>query len=393
VLGRENRFIISRATQELGFSRQVNLAEGIKRSAEWYRTTCGATSALKGASLMEVLVTGGNGFVGRHLIPALQERGDNVRVLVQPGENTSWLGERGVAVHSGDVRQPETLVAPMHGAEGVLHLAAMMDDWRPIKDYYAVNVTGTENVCRAALAEGVRRLVHVSSLMVYGMALGKPAREDFPLAPYPDPYSVTKAEGDKVVQQMIAKDHLPAVILRPDQIFGPGDHLHFGRLADRLRTGRGIIVGRGRNVLPLLYVTDAVQGLLLALEHERAVGQAYNIANDRPLTQQEFLQAIAQEIGAKRPRFHVPYRVLYSAGYAAEHLATLTGSSRRPPVTRLGVLFLGTDSRLAIDKARRDLGYTPRVTVREGVRLAAAWYRHSVHSAAGASPAVSRAAE
>jgi nucleoside-diphosphate-sugar epimerase len=296
-------------------------------------------------------------------------------------------------VYIGDVRQPDTLVAPMHGAEGVLHLAAMLDDWRPMKDHYAVNVTGTQNVCRAALAEGVRRFVHVSSLMVYGMALGKPAHEDFPLTPYPDPYSVTKAEGDKVVQQMIAKDHLPAVILRPNQIFGPGDHHHFSRLADRLRTGRGIIVGRGRNVLPLVYVTDAVQGLLLALEHERAVGQAYNIANDRPLTQEEFLQAIAQEIGAKRPRFHMPYRVLYAAGYAAEHLATLTRSRRRPPVTRLGVIFLGTDTRLAIDKARRELGYTPRVTLREGVRLTAAWYRLTDRSTAGTPSAVSCAAE
>jgi nucleoside-diphosphate-sugar epimerase len=269
----------------------------------------------------------------------------------------------------------------------------MMDDWRPIKDYRAVNVTGTANVCQAALAEGVRRVVHVSSLMVYGMALGKPAREDFPLAPYPDPYSVTKAEGDKLVQRLIAEQHLPAVILRPDQIFGPGDHLHFGRLADRVRTGKGIIVGRGRNVLPMLYVSDAVQGLLLALEHERAVGQAYNIANDEPLTQEELLRAIAQEIGAKEPRVHVPYGVLFAAGYALELLSTLTRSKGRPPATRLGVLFLGTDTRLAIDKARAQLGFAPRVSVREGVRLAAAWYRQWDRSAAGARPPVSRAAE
>jgi nucleoside-diphosphate-sugar epimerase len=338
----------------------------------------------------EILLTGGNGFVGRHLVPALQERGDSVRVLALPAENTGWLEERGIAVYRGDVRRPETLVAAMRDVDSVVHLAAMMDVWRPMQHYRAVNVTGTENVSRAALAAGVHRLVHMSSSSVYGMGLGLPANEDFPLAPYPDPYPITKAEADKVVQRMIVEDHLPAAIIRPDQIFGPGDHLHFGRMADRLRAGKGVIVGSGRNALPFVYVTDVVQGLLLGLDHERAVGQAYNIANDRPLTQQQLLQAIAHEIGAKPPRLHVPYRALYAAGYAAERLATVTGSRQRPPITRLGVAFLGTDNRYAIDKARRDLGYTPRVTIREGVRLAAAWYRHRDPSAPGPMPAASR---
>ena len=325
---------------------------------------------------MEILVTGGNGFVGLHLVSALQERGDSVRVLALPAEDTSRLEQRGVAVYRGDICQPETLVAPMHGVEGVLHLAAMMDVWRPMEDYYAVNVTGTENVCRAALAAGVRRLVHMSSSSVYGIALGRAADEGFPLAPFRDPYPVTKAEGDKLVQRMITEDDLPAVIIRPDQIFGPGDQLHFGRMADRLRAGKGVIVGSGRNALPFVYVDDVVQGVLLALDHERAVGQAYNITNDAPLTQEVFLQTIAQEIGARPPRLHVPYRALYAAGYTAERLATLTRSSRRPPVTRLGVAFFGTDNRYAIDKARRELGYRPCIAIHDGVRLAADWYRH-----------------
>jgi nucleoside-diphosphate-sugar epimerase len=324
---------------------------------------------------MEILVTGGNGFVGRHIVPALQERGDGVRVLALPAEDTAWLEKRSVAVYRGDVRKPETLVAPMHGVRGVLHLAAMMDVWRPMEHYYAVNVTGTENVCRAALAAGVQRLVHMSSSSVYGMGLGRPAHEGFPLAPFRDPYPVTKAEGDNAVQRMILEDRLPAVIIRPDQIFGPGDHLHFGQMADRLRAGHGIVVGSGRNALPFVYVTDVVDGLLLALDHPRAVGQAYNITNDQPLTQLELLSAIAQEIDAKPPRLHVPYRALYAASYAAERLATLTRSHRRPPITRLGVAFFGTDNRYAIDKARRELGYMPWVALPEGVRRTASWYR------------------
>jgi nucleoside-diphosphate-sugar epimerase len=324
---------------------------------------------------MRILVTGGNGFVGQHLVSTLHARGSTVRVLALPDEDASWLERLGITVHRGDIRDPETLVAPMERADAVVHLAAMMDVWRPMRDYHEVNVTGTENVCRAALAAGVRRVVHMSSSSVYGVGLGRPADETFPLAPFRDPYPITKAAADSAVQRMIAEDGLPAVIIRPDQIFGPGDHMHFGRMADRLRAGRSVIVGSGDNALPFVYVTDVIHGLLLALDHKRALGHAYNITSDRPLTQRQLLNAIAREVGAPPPRLHVPYRALYAAGYAAERLAALTPSRRRPPITRLGVAFFGTDSRYAVGKAKRELGYLPRVAVADGVHLTAAWYR------------------
>ncbi len=113
----------------------------------------------------------------------------------------------------------------------------------------------------------------------------------------------------------------------------------------------------------------------MAFGHERALGQAYNIANDRPLTQREAWCAIAEEIGAPPPRIRVPYHALFAAGYAAEQVARLTHAQRQPIVTRLGVMLFGGDNRHSIEKARRELGYTPRVALRDGVRLAAAWYR------------------
>jgi nucleoside-diphosphate-sugar epimerase len=323
---------------------------------------------------VRVLITGGNGLLGRHLVPALEERGDSVRVLALPGEDTSWLHERGVEVLRGDIRAPETLVRPMRGVENVLHLAGMMGAWRPMEDYRAVNVAGTLNVCRAAMAEGIRRLVHVSSWTVYGLAVGRSADETFPLAPFADPYPVTKAEGDLLVQRMVADENLPAVIIRPDTFFGPGDQLHFGRMADRLARERGVIIGPGRNALPFVYVTDVARGLLLALDRGTP-GQAYNIASDRPLTQQQFLEAIAREIGAGPPRIHVPYAALYAAAFAGERLATMRRSAHPPLVTRLGVKLFGTENVHAIDKARRELGYEPLTPLEEGIRLSAAWYR------------------
>jgi nucleoside-diphosphate-sugar epimerase len=265
----------------------------------------------------------------------------------------------------------------------------LMATWAPMSVHHAVHVTGTENVCRAALAAGVRRLVHLSSAITYTPTGGTPIEEDFPQEPLHEPHAVTKAEGDKLVQRMIAREDLPAAIVRPEAMFGPNDRINFRRLADRLRAGKGIVIGSGRNAVPFVYVDDVVRGLLLALEHPRALGQAYNITNDQRMTAEEFLRAIADEVGGKVPRVHVPYRALYGAATVAEWIATLT--KREPLVTRHGVQMFGSHNPLSIDKARRELGYEPTVALRDGIRLAGSWYRENVlgataESAAAVSP-------
>lgn len=331
---------------------------------------------------MEILITGANGFLGHYLVRALQARGDAVRALVLPTEDPGWLDARGVAWYRGDIRDLRSLRESMRGVEGVFHLAAMQHVWCPMRDYYDVNVTGTVNVCRAARAAGVRRLVHVSSTSVYGLGLGRCVTEDFPLAPFRDPYAVTKAEGDRVVQRMIAETSLPAVIVRPDQFFGPGDRMHFAESADRLRAGKGVIVGSGHNALPLIYVTDVVQGLLLALDSVKAVGQAYNITSDDLLTQEEYLCAIARAIGADVPRVRIPYVLLLSAAYALSSILALTRSQRRPPATPFGIAFVATSSRHSNEKAHRELGFSPRMPLLEGVHTTALWYlRKDSHEA------------
>jgi nucleoside-diphosphate-sugar epimerase len=322
---------------------------------------------------MRLLVTGGTGFLASYLIPALQERGDSVKVLALPGEDVTGLESRGVRVTRGDIREPDALTSALDGVDSVFHLAGLMGVWRPPEDYYAVNVTGTENVCRAALKAGVQRLIHISSWTAYGMNLGPGINEDMPLTPLAEPYAHTKAEGDKLVQRLIADEALPAVIIRPGTIFGAGDRLNFGRIADRLRSRRWVTVGSGRNALPLVYVTDVVQGLLLAHDSERAVGQAYNITNDEPLTQDEAWHAIAESIGARPPRIHVPLALLRGVAYAAERVAARDYGSE-PLITRHGVMLFGGDNRHSIEKARRQLDYVPLVPLREGIRLAAAWY-------------------
>lgn len=324
---------------------------------------------------MEVLITGASGLLGHHLITALQERGDTVRALVLPNEDASRLEARNVRIFRGDIRYGETLTDACAGVDTIFHLAGMMGFWLPLAAYHAVNVTGTENMGRAALKAGVRRFVHVSSWTVYGMALGRPAKEDFPLNPFQEPYAITKTDGDRVMQRLIAEEGLPATIVRPGTFFGPGDRIHFGRMADRVRDHKGIVIGDGRNALPFCYVTDVAHGLMLAAERDEAVGQAFNITNDEPLTQGEFLRAIAEAIEAPAPRIHVPYSLLYGVAYGAEQVAAVTHATKQPIVTRLGVKLFGSDNRHSIEKARKLLGYAPQVSLREGILRAAEWYR------------------
>jgi nucleoside-diphosphate-sugar epimerase len=269
----------------------------------------------------------------------------------------------------------------MQGVDTVFHLAALQGKWVPQDRYHRVNVIGTENVCRAALTAGVRRLVHVSSWTIYGMARGRSLDETAAPTPRRDPYWVTKAQADLLVQKLVARDRLPAAIIRPGTIFGVGDRLNFGRIADRIARGRGIVIGPGGNALPLIYVTDVVQGLLLCAERDRAEGQVFNISNDDPLTQGQFLDAIASELGVPPPRVHIPYPVAYSLAMLAERAAGLTGAEH-PIVTRHGVTLYGTDNRHSIERARAELGFEPNVTIREGVHLASTWYARECVSTA-----------
>jgi nucleoside-diphosphate-sugar epimerase len=321
---------------------------------------------------MKVLITGATGLLGGHLIYALLQRDEQIRALVLPVENAEKLMAQGVEVMRGDVTDANTLASAVKDIDIIFHLAGMMGVERPLADYRLVNVTGSENLYRAAQAAGVRRFVHTSSHTVYGLGYGRFLTEKNALRPDPDPYSLTKAEGDRLIRRLMLTSGMETVIIRPGTFFGPGDRLHFGRIAQRMKNGKGVIIGRGDNGLPFCYVTDIVQGFLLAAYHEKAPGNVYNISNDHPLTQQELFNAIADDVSGKRPTQHLPYMPTYYGSIVAEKVARITRT--RPLATRLGVMMFGTDNRHSVEKARRELGYEPKVDIREGISLAAAWF-------------------
>jgi len=337
---------------------------------------------------MKVLITGATGLLGSHLIKELQERGEQIRALVLPVENTARLVAQGVEVVRGDITDERTLKPAVKDIDLIFHLAGMMGVHRPMADYRRVNVTGSENLYNAAKQAGVRRFVHTSSHTVYGLGYGRFMTEDDPLRPNADPYPQTKVEGDRLIRRLMLDSNMETVILRPGTFFGPYDHLHFGRMAQKTKDGKALLVGRGDNALPFCYVTDVVQGFLLGAYHKNAPGNVYNITNDQPLTQREMYDAIADAVGGKRPTLHLPYLPIYYGSLVAERIvAPLTHT--KPVVTELGALMFGSDNRHSIEKARRELGFEPQVSLREGIKLAAEWF----NAGGMAQPAVTQASQ
>jgi len=322
---------------------------------------------------MKVLITGATGLLGGHLIKELQQRGEDIRALVLPVENADKLEKQGVEVVRGDITDAGTLGPAVQDVELIFHLAGMMGVWRPLSDYRLVNVTGSENLYKAAQKAGVRRYVHTSSHTVYGLGYGRFLTENDALRPDPDPYSLTKAEGDRLMRRLMFNSEVETVIIRPGTFFGPGDRLHFGRMAQKMKDGKGVIIGRGDNALPFCYVTDVVQGFMLAAYHENAPGNVYNITNDLPLTQLEMFNAIADAVAGVRPTRHLPYLPIYYGSIVAEKVVARV-TRTKPIVTQLGAMMFGSDNRHSVEKARRELGYEPKVDLRTGITLATEWF-------------------
>jgi 2-alkyl-3-oxoalkanoate reductase len=322
-----------------------------------------------------VLVTGAAGLLGSHVAELALGRGDAVRVLVRPGQDVSWLARAGAEVCRGDMADRAALEAVVRGVDQVLHCAARMGPWGPEAEYEAVNVRGVKTLVEAALAAGVHRFVHVSSIDVHGLAVGGPADETAPYSREQDPYSRSKIAGERVVQALIRDQGAPAIIVRPGLIYGPRDTNSFGRFAALIEQGKMPIIGSGTNHLPLIYVTDVAWGVPLASDADQAIGRAYLLVNDEPVTQRDYFDAIAAELGVRPPGRHIPYRVALALGATAELVGHLARRQQPPPLMRFGLKQMGGENRFTITRARGELGFSPQVNLAEGVRRGIRWYR------------------
>jgi len=330
---------------------------------------------------VKVLVTGAAGFLGGHLVDMLLERGDEVRAMMRPVEDASRLRTLpGVEIVQGDLTDAQSLKRAVQGVERVYNVAAKTGPWGLEKNYNAVNIWGVADLITSAMDAGVQRIVHTSSITVYGHHLHGIVTEDHPFSAEDNPYSRTKIASEKLIADLVKERGAPVVIVRPAWIYGPRDNASFGRFVSLVESGKGFIIGSGNNILPIVYVRDVAQGIISAGDAgNEVIGRAYTLADDRRVTQSDYLNMIADFLEVPHISRHYPYAGLYTAGRTAELLWRALGrrKSAPPPVTTYGVTLLGGNQEFSIDKARRELGYEPQYDYIRGLSEGVKWYLES----------------
>ena len=236
---------------------------------------------------------------------------------------------------------------------------------------------GLADLILAAMGAGVERVVHTSSITVYGHRLNGIVTEDHPYRAEDNPYSRTKVAGEKLISELVREKGAPVVVVRPGWVYGPRDTASFARVVRFVGSGRGFVIGAGDNVVPVVYVRDVAQGLIRAGDAgDEAVGRAYNIVDDRWVTQAEYLNTIADALQVPHVSRKLPRSALYLVGRVAEVVWRAAGRRKGapPPLTTYGVTLLGGNQQFSADGAHRELGYAPEFDVRRGVAAGVRWY-------------------
>jgi len=319
---------------------------------------------------LRVLVTGATGFTGGHLTRALAAAGDHVRALVRspaPGSDP-----HAIEFVRGDVRDPDAMRAAAEGVDVVYHIAAIYRQ-AGLRDaeYRAVNATAVRTVIEAARTGGARRVVHCSTVGVHGDVEHPPANEDAPLRPG-DIYQQTKLEGEQIAREAGRETGIEVVIARPTGIYGPGDR-RLLKLFRGVSRRRFVILGDGRIFYHLTYIDDLVNGFRLCGTVAAAAGRTYILAGGEVTTLEELTRLVAAEARVPPPRLHLPVWPFWIAGAACEAVCAPLGIE--PPIYRRRVDFFTKSRSFDISRARQELGYAPRVGLREGIARTLKWYR------------------
>jgi len=316
---------------------------------------------------VDVLVTGAAGFLGRVLVERLHAQGKRVRVLVRrPAAWLSYLS--GVQVVVGDLGEPAIVDHAIAGASIVYHVGAAMKG--SLRDFEAGTIWGTRNVIESCRKHGTERLVYVSSLSVLdhaGRDPGKQLTESSAYEPHPDrrgAYTQTKLEAEKMVIKAIEENGLPAVVIRPGQIFGPGAEKVTPNGVVGL-AGRWVAVGSAHQTIPLVYVDDVVDALVNASTAPAALGKIINVVDSLEITQGIYLDACKRHHGSDLKVVRVPTAVFMALGFGVELLGKVL--KRSVPLTPYRVRSLRPLARFDLERARTMLGWTPQIGVMQGL--------------------------
>ena len=321
---------------------------------------------------MKVLVTGATSLLGRALVTRLLERGDLVTVFQRSPSNL------GVTEHLGDISDRVAVAAAMQGSEAVVHLAAraMAVAIAPWEEFEATNVGGTRHAVELAREAGVGRFVYVSSPSVANDGQSLVGASAGPADPdrargY---YAKSKAQAELVALDADSPD-LAVVAIRPHLIWGPGDPHLVGRIVSRAKVGRLVIVGSGTSLIDTIYIDNAVDALVAALDRAPLLGgKALVVTNGQPRPVRELINRIVIAAGLKLPRVKVPYHVARTGGLAAEQIWELWGREDDPPMTSFVAEQLSTAHWFDQRETREALQWEPAVSLEEGFQRLQDWF-------------------
>lgn len=320
---------------------------------------------------MKALVTGGGGFLGGAIVRKLLARGDTVVSLTRTAY--PWLDELGVKQIHANLTDPAAMRTAAEGCDVVFHVAAKAGVWGRTADFHATNVVGSRVVLDTCRAAAVRRLVFTSTPSVVHTGAGIEGGNES--LPYPThfeaDYPQTKAEAEKLVLAANGPD-LATIALRPHLIWGPGDPHLIPRVLSRGRAGKLRRVGDTPVTVDVTYVDNAADAHLNAADRlapgSTCAGKAYFISNGEPVELYDFLNRVLALVGLPSITRTVPLWKAKLAGRVLEGVYGLLRLRGEPPMTRFVAEQLGTSHWFDISAAHRDLGYTPAVSIEDGLQ-------------------------
>jgi sterol-4alpha-carboxylate 3-dehydrogenase (decarboxylating) len=322
---------------------------------------------------MRTLVTGGAGFLGRHLVDALVLRGDRVTVLDRGARSRS-----DVEHVDGDICDPAIVGRAVAGHDLVIHSASIVHTkWNQLDLIRSVNIGGTENVIAACREAKVRKLVYVSSASI--VYEGRDIRfgdEQLPHARrFAAPYAETKSVAERSVLRANGPE-LATCALRPHSIFGPGDTRLVPAIIEKARKGKlRFAVGKEGKLTDFTYVSNVVDACVSAADRlepgSPVAGQAYFITNGEPMSFWSFVKQVVEPLGYESAKVFIPYQIAYGAAWVREAIDTLKGGTlnSEESLSRFTIDYLCTDHYYSIAKAKRDLDYRPAVDMKRGIEL------------------------
>ena len=327
---------------------------------------------------MKVLVTGGTGFTGLHLVRALAQRGDDVTVLdISDGDpaDTAGLKDQGVHFIKGSVDDKDILSRAVSGQELIFHLASAFRDIHqgpPL--FQKIDVEGTRRLLSAAQKSGARRVVHCSTQGVHGSLPVDlvPGNEDSQIAPI-DYYCAAKVAAEAVCDEFVAAG-MDIVNIRPTSIYGPGDTHGWLKLFKMCKKGRFLMLGSGKTFNHPVFVGNLVDAFLLAGDVAEARGQTYLIGDDRCLTLDELVKLVGRIQGKDVRIYRFPWIApVYFLAYIME-LASKPFDFE-PPIFRRRLSWFTTNRGWDLQRAGNELGFRPRVSLSQGLAQTMKWYQ------------------